>query len=180
MPAREVETMSSWELAKQLVSNALSLRAASVAIDRLNAGLDVHLPLAVLLFRAADICSKMLMIVLAAVVLRPPGARLHEAHQSMFFFALVISSGLTFITAHVVNKRQPKTTLLSSTLCCIFGTPYLSVPKGAYLHQQRRLRYLIVVLHSLEAILVNIAIWWRWGKGLSASFLVILNRCNLN
>ena len=161
----ELETMTTWELAKQFISNALSLRAASVAMERLNVGFATDLPLRPLLFRAADAASRLLMIVLAALVMRPPGARLHEAHQSAFFVAFLISAGLTVITVHVVNQKLPKTILFKSVLCCVFGSPYLSVPEGSYLYQQRSLRHLIVLLHTLEATLVNIAIWLQWGRG---------------
>ena len=163
----ELETMSSWELARQLVSNALSLRAASVALNRLNVGLDVDVPFGLLLFRAADLGSRLLLIALAAVVMRRPG-HLHEAHQSAFFFALLISAGLTLlITVHAANKKQKKKTVLimKSTLCSFFGTPFLSVPKGARLHQQRGLRCAMVLLHNLEAALVTVAICLRWGNG---------------
>ena len=162
---RELETMSSWELARQLVSQALSLRSASVALNRLNVGLDADLPFGLLLFRAADLGSRLLLIALVAVVMRRPG-QLHEAHQSVFFFALLISAGLTLlITVHAANKKQEKTVIIKSALCGFFGTPFLSVPKGAYLWQQRGLRYAMVLLHNLEAALVNVAICLRWGKG---------------
>ena len=162
----ELETMSSWELTRQLVSNALSLRAASVALNRLNVGLDADLPFGLLVFRAADAGSRLLLIALAAVVMRLPG-RLHEAHQSVFFFALLISAGLTLlITVHAANKKQEKTVhIMKSALCSFFGTPFLCIPEGADLYQQRGLRYAMVLLHNLEAALVNVAICLRWGKG---------------
>ena len=165
MLLHEVERMNLLELVRQLTSNVLSLRTASIAMNRLNQGAKPRHSFGLILFRAADLGSRLLTIVLTAVVMRPARARLHEAHQGTFFFALLISAGATLVAVYAVSKKHPKTVLLKSFLCCFFGIPYLSVPEGCHLYEQRRLRTLIVLLHYLEAILVNVSIWSRWGTG---------------
>ena len=161
----EVDRMTLWELVRQLTSNVLSLRTAAIAMNNLNQGSKPRHNFGLVFFRAADLGSRLLTIVLAAVVMRPARARLHEAHQSAFFFALLISAGVTLVVVFAVSKKHPKTVFLQSSLCCFFSIPYLSVPEGCYLYQQRRLRALIVLLHYLEATLVNVSIWSRWGTG---------------
>ena len=122
--------MKVWELVRQFASNVLSLRAASIAINRLSQGSNPQHRFVFILFRAADLGSRMLMFVLAALVMRPPGARLHDAHQSAFFFACLMSAGVTLIAVHAVNKKQPKTVFLKSALCCFFLHALLERSRG--------------------------------------------------